>query len=59
MNDFKYTPILPLGKDKTKYKKITEDFVKIKNIDGKNFTILDLKLLELHLFPLALQNQFY
>ena len=43
MNNFKYTPILPLGKDKTKYKKITEDFVKIKNIDGKIFTLLDLK----------------
>ncbi len=45
MTKFTFTPILPSGPDKTKYKNISSKLVKTKKIDGINFVIVDPKAL--------------
>ena len=47
MRDFTYQDILPIGEDKTKYRKLTGDFVSTVDYDGVSFLKVDPKALSL------------
>ncbi|NRA33539.1 MAG: fumarate hydratase [Polyangiaceae bacterium] len=47
MSDFTYQDILPIGEDKTKYRKLTGDFVSTVEYDGVSFLKVDPKALSL------------
>ena len=47
MGDFKYQKPFPLGEDKTKYRKVSSDFVSTIEVDGRKILKVDPKGLEL------------
>ena len=41
MSAFAYSPLLPLSADQTRYRKISDDYVKTSTIDGRTFLTVD------------------
>ena len=47
MNDFVYHELLPLGDDKTQYRKLTSDYVETVQFDGQDVLKVDAEALKL------------